>query len=48
MIAYVYTMGDYGMNTRNFGILRKFIHTLLSTVQIKQVENGPRLEGSIS
>ena len=33
MIAYVHTIGDYGMNARNFGIIR-FIHTLLSMVQL--------------
>ena len=28
----VHTKGDYGTNVRNFGIIRTFIHTLLSIV----------------
>ena len=34
MIAYAHTIGDYVMNVRNFGIIRKFIRTLLSMVQL--------------
>ena len=34
MIAYVHAIVDYGMNSRNFGIIREFIRTLLSMVQL--------------
>ena len=30
----VHTIGDYGMNARNFGVIRRFICTLLSMVQL--------------
>ena len=33
MIAYAHTIGDYGMNARNFGIMR-LIRALLSMVQL--------------
>ena len=33
MVAYAHTIGDYGMNARNFGIIR-LIRTLLSMVQL--------------
>ena len=29
-----HTIEDYGMNVRNFGIIRKFIRSLLSMVQL--------------
>ena len=41
MIAYVYTIGDYGMNARNFEIKIYLYFTANGTVRIKQVENGP-------
>ena len=34
MIAYAHTIEDYGMNVRNFGIIKKFIRSLLSMVQL--------------
>ena len=32
---------DYGMNARNFGIIRFILTLLLMVVRIKQVQNGP-------
>ena len=29
-----HTVGDYGMNARNLGIIRRFIRTLLSMAQL--------------
>ena len=34
MIANVHTVGDYGINARNYGIITRFIRTLLSMVQL--------------
>ena len=34
MIAYAHTIGDYGMNARNFGIIRTFTRTLQLMVQL--------------
>ena len=34
MIAYAHAIGDYGMNVRNFGIIRKFTRISLSMVQL--------------
>ena len=35
MIAYAHTIGDYKMNARNFGIIRRFIRTLPLMVRLR-------------
>ena len=37
MIAYAHTIGDYGMNARNFGIIRRFIRTLMSMLTLRSM-----------
>ena len=42
MIAYVYTIGAYRLNARNFEIKKIYSYfTVNGTVRMKQVENGP-------